>query len=250
MPREFTCTKKFPPILELGTAKRRFPKMGRRLFNCGHRHRVLNPFSMYLIGIAGGSGSGKTTFSKKIIQRVNDPELILLSQDSYYLSTAASHLKMHGEANFDHPEAFDWPLLRDHLSRLKRGESVSVPEYDYKTSSRTGGSHIVGPGKVVILEGIFTLWDQELRDLFDAKIYLHVEADIRFIRRLHRDVRERGRTHDEIVRRYYDTVRPMHQLYLEPTRKYADVIVGEESDVAADMVSSRVRELLKLSAEA
>ncbi len=202
---------------------------------------------MYLIGIAGGSGSGKTTFSKKIISRVNHADLLLLSQDSYYLSTAAAHLKLHGEANFDHPEAFDWPLLRDHLSRLKRGETVSVPEYDYKTSTRTGGTHTAGPAKVVILEGIFTLWDQELRDLFDAKIYLHVEADIRFIRRLHRDVRERGRTHDEIVRRYYDTVRPMHQLYLEPTRKYADVIVGEESDVAADMVAARVRELLHIS---
>jgi len=199
---------------------------------------------MYLIGIAGGSGSGKTTFSRKIIQRVNHADLILLSQDSYYLSTAAAHLKLHGEANFDHPEAFDWPLLRDHLLRLKQGEQVAVPVYDYKTSRRTDETHPVGPAKVVILEGIFTLWDKELRDLFDAKIYLHVESDIRFIRRLHRDVRERGRTHDEIIRRYYDTVRPMHQLYLEPTKKYADVVVGEESDVAADILAARIRELL------
>lgn len=203
---------------------------------------------MYLIGIAGGSGSGKTTFSRKIIQRVNHADLILLSQDSYYLSSAAAHLKLHGEANFDHPEAFDWPLLRDHLSRLKQGEQVAVPGYDYKTSRRTDETHPVGPAKVVILEGIFTLWDQELRDLFDAKIYLHVESDIRFIRRLHRDVRERGRTHDEIIRRYYDTVRPMHQLYLEPTRKYADVVVGEESDVAADILAARIRELLHIPA--
>lgn len=201
---------------------------------------------MYLIGIAGGSGSGKTTFAKKIIQRVNHADLILLSQDSYYLSTAAAHLKLHGEANFDHPEAFDWPLLRDHLLRLKQGEQVAVPVYDYKTSRRTDETHAVGPAKVVILEGIFTLWDQELRDLFDAKIYLHVESDIRFIRRLHRDVRERGRTHDEIIRRYYDTVRPMHQLYLEPTKKYADVVVGEESDVAADILAARIRELLHI----
>jgi uridine kinase len=201
---------------------------------------------MYLIGIAGGSGSGKTTFAKKIIQRVNHPDLILLSQDSYYLSSPAPHLKFHGEANFDHPEAFDWPLLRDHLSRLKQGAKISVPNYDYKTSRRTDETLSIGPAKVVILEGIFTLWDQELRDLFDAKIYLHVEADIRFIRRLHRDVRERGRTHDEIIRRYYDTVRPMHQLYLEPTRKYADVIVGEESDVAAEILTARVKELLHI----
>ncbi|MBC7385691.1 MAG: uridine kinase [Cryobacterium sp.] len=200
---------------------------------------------MYLIGIAGGSGSGKTTFSRKIIQRVKDPGVVLLSQDSYYLSSAAAHLKgAHGEANFDHPEAFDWPLLRDQLARLKDGYEVSVPVYDYKTSRRTSETHVVGPAKVVILEGIFTLWDQALRDLFDAKIYLHVEADIRFIRRLHRDVRDRGRTHDDVIRRYYDTVRPMHQLFLEPTRKYADIIVGEESDVAADFLAARVMELL------
>ena len=200
---------------------------------------------MYLIGIAGGSGSGKTTFSKKIISRVNHPNVVLLSQDSYYLSTPSSMLKIQGEANFDHPEAFDWPLLRDHLSQLKQGSDVDVPVYDYKTSRRTTEVHSVGKPKVVILEGIFTLWDQALRDLFDLKIYLHVEADIRFIRRLHRDVRERGRTHDEIIRRYYDTVRPMHQLFLEPTRKYADLIVGEESDVAADILAARVKELLK-----
>lgn len=200
---------------------------------------------MYLIGIAGGSGSGKTTFSKKIISRVNHPDVVLLSQDSYYLSSPAQTLKVHGEANFDHPEAFDWPLLRDHLSQLKKGIDVAVPVYDYKTSRRLSETHPVGPAKVVILEGIFTLWDEPLRALFDTKVYLHVEADIRFIRRLHRDVRERGRTHDEIIRRYYDTVRPMHQLFLEPTRKYADLVVGEESDVAADILAARIRELLK-----
>lgn len=199
---------------------------------------------MYLVGIAGGSGSGKTTFAKKIIQRVQHPNVILLSQDSYYLPSPAAHLKVHGEANFDHPESFDWPLLRDHLTKLKAGEPIAVPVYDYKTSSRTSEVQSVGPCQIVLLEGIFTLWDEPLRDLFDLKIYLHVEADIRFIRRLHRDVKDRGRTHDEIIRRYYDTVRPMHQLFLEPTRKYADVIVGEESDLAADLVTARVRELL------
>ncbi|RYZ70181.1 MAG: uridine kinase [Proteobacteria bacterium] len=199
---------------------------------------------MYLVGIAGGSGSGKTTFAKKIIQRVQSPNVILLSQDSYYLPSAAAHLKVHGEANFDHPESFDWPLLRDHLARLKSGESVSVPVYDYKTSSRTSEVHNTGQAQVILLEGIFTLWDEPLRDLFDLKVYIHVEADIRFIRRLHRDVKDRGRTHDEVIRRYYDTVRPMHQLHLEPTRKYADVIVGEESDIASDLVTARVKELL------
>ena len=199
---------------------------------------------MYLIGIAGGSGSGKTTFARKVMQRVSNPNVILLSQDSYYLSAPPAHLRVHGEMNFDHPEAFDWPLLRDHLTRLKSGESVPVPIYDYKTNRRTNEFHEAGPATVVILEGIYTLWDEELRSLFDTKVYLHVEADIRFIRRLHRDVKDRGRTHDEIIRRYYDTVRPMHQLHLDPTRKYADMIVGEENDIAADLLSARVRELL------
>ncbi len=199
---------------------------------------------MYLIGIAGGSGSGKTTFSKKIISRVADPSVVLLSQDSYYLPSPSQTHRVHGEANFDHPDAFDWPLLRDHLSRLKQGEAVAVPVYDFKTSRRTPETVKTGPARVVIMEGIFALWDEALRNLFDVKVYLHVESDIRFIRRLHRDVRDRGRTHDEIIRRYYDTVRPMHQLFLEPTRKYADLIVGEESDVAADILAARVRELL------
>lgn len=199
---------------------------------------------MYLIGIAGGSGSGKTTFAKKLMQRANDPSVVLLSQDSYYLPAPAPQLKVHGEANFDHPDAFDWPLLREHLAALKNGEEVAVPVYDYKTSRRTLETIKTGPTKLVLIEGIYTLWDLELRNLFDVKVYLHVEADIRFIRRLHRDVRDRGRMHDDIIRQYYDTVRPMHQVYLEPTRKYADIIVGEESDIAADVLGAFIRDKL------
>lgn len=201
---------------------------------------------MFLIGIAGGSGSGKTTFAKKIIARVGDPSVALLHQDSYYLPTPPSVLDVHGEPNFDHPGAFDWHLLRDHLNTLKVGGAVSVPIYDYRNNCRSSESEQVGPCKAILLEGIYTLWDAEIRDLFDLKIYLHVEADIRFIRRLHRDVRERGRSLDGIIRQYYDTVRPMHHEYLEPTRQYADIAVGEETDIAADIVAARVRQLLRL----
>jgi uridine kinase len=210
---------------------------------------------MYLIGIAGGSGSGKTTFAKKILNKVHQDlgteaisEVVLMSQDSYYLSAPNPTLKIGNENNFDHPEAFDWPLLRDHLSRLKTGEQIPVPVYDYKISRRTEEVTKIGPSKVVLLEGIYTLWDQELRDLFDVKVFLHVDADIRFIRRLHRDVKERGRTHDEIVRRYYDTVRPMHLLYLEPTAQFADLVVGEETDIAARILADHVKELVKSEA--
>jgi uridine kinase len=196
---------------------------------------------MFLVGIAGGSGSGKTTFAKKIIQRVADESVVLLHQDSYYLPTPPPELKgLQGDYNFDHPDAFDWHLLRSHLEILKQGGKVNVPVYDYRTNQRTSETEAVGPCKVVLLEGIFTLWDPPLRDLFDIKIYLHVESDIRFIRRLHRDVRERGRSLDGIIRQYYDTVRPMHHEYLEPTRQYADLSVGEETDVAAEVIAARI----------
>lgn len=195
---------------------------------------------MFLVGIAGGSGSGKTTFANKIIQRVADPSVVLLHQDSYYLPTPPPELRQGNEYNFDHPDAFDWPLLRSHLEILKQGGRVNVPVYEYRTNQRTAETVPVGPCKVILLEGIFTLWDPPLRDLFDLKVYLHVESDIRFIRRLHRDVRERGRSLDGIIRQYYDTVRPMHHEYLEPTRQYADISVGEETDVAAEVIAARI----------
>lgn len=198
---------------------------------------------MFLIGIAGGSGSGKTTFAKKILQKIQPSlhsQVALLHQDSYYLPTPAPHIRVHGEPNFDHPEAFDWELLRAHLRSLKNGDEIAAPVYSFKTNRRSDEVEKVGPCKTILMEGIFTLWDQEIRNLFDLKIYLHVEADIRFIRRLHRDVRERGRGLDGIIRQYYDTVRPMHHEFLEPTRQYADIVVGEETDIAADVIAARV----------
>jgi uridine kinase len=201
---------------------------------------------MFLIGIAGGSGSGKTTFAKKIMQGVRDPNVALLHQDSYYLPSPSMDLRVHGEPNFDHPDAFDWPLLKNQLARLKMGEQVAVPVYDYKISRRTSETELIGPCKTILLEGIYALWDADIRSLFDLKIYLHVEADIRFIRRLHRDVRERGRTLDSIIRQYYDTVRPMHHEFLEATKQYADIIVGEETDIASEVVSARVRQILSM----
>lgn len=205
---------------------------------------------MYLVGIAGGSGSGKTTFAKKVMQRVSDQldpatasdSVVLLHQDSYYLPSPPGHLRVHGEYNFDHPDAFDWKLLKDHLQRLKAGEAVAVPMYDFRTSSRLPETQLIGPCRTILMEGIFTLWDAEIRNLFDVKVYLHVDSDIRFIRRLHRDVRERGRGLDSIIRQYYDTVRPMHHEFLEPTQQYADLVVGEETDIAAEVLAARVRE--------
>ena len=204
---------------------------------------------MFLVGIAGGSGSGKTTFAKKVLQRLDDPGVALIHQDSYYLLSPPEELRVHGEPNFDHPEAFDWTLLKEHLEQLKQGGQVQVPVYDYHISRRTKETITVGPCKTILMEGIFTLWDSAIRNLFDLKIYLHVEADIRFIRRLHRDVRERGRTLDSIIRQYYDTVRPMHHEFLEHTRQYADVVVGEETDIGADVVAARIDQVALNSKE-
>jgi uridine kinase len=204
---------------------------------------------MFLVGIAGGSGSGKTTFARKVLDRVGDPNVALLHQDSYYLPSPPPHLFVHGKGNFDHPDAFDWPLLRDHLRRLKAGEQVAVPIYDYTISRRTDQTELVGPCKTLIIEGIYTLWDEEIRNLFDVKVFLNVESDIRFIRRLHRDVRERGRTLDSIITQYYDTVRPMYSTHLDPTKQYADLIVGEESDIAADVLSARVKDMAQRQTE-
>ena len=193
---------------------------------------------MFIIGIAGGSGSGKTTFARKVLARVADLGVSLVHQDSYYLPSGSA------ASNLDHPSAFDWELLRMHINELRTGRAVNAPVYDYNTFSRTSEVEKMGPCQAVILEGIYALSNPEIRALLDLKIFLHVDSDIRFIRRLHRDVRERGRNLDEVVRRYYETVRPMHHLHLEPTKQYADVVVGEETDIAADVIASRLRQAL------
>lgn len=198
---------------------------------------------MYLIGIAGGSGSGKTTFAKKIIKIVPN-DLAVLHMDSYYLPRQPqSNYTSKGHPNFDHPDAFDWQLLYEHLQLLKQGQVIAAPIYDFKTSSRTTNTQTIGPCQVVLFEGIFTLFSEEIRQLLNIKAFLHVDADIRFTRRLHRDVQERGRSLEQVIEQYYETVRPMFQKYLEPQRQYADFIVGEETDIAAQILAAKINEL-------
>lgn len=206
---------------------------------------------IFLIGIAGGSGSGKTTFARKVMKGISNLDSSLLHMDSYYLPTQPkSNYTTSGKPNFDHPNAFDWELLRQHLSELKSGKSIKCPIYDFKNSARTEEYETVGPCRVVLFEGIFALYDQEIRDLLDIQCYLHVDSDIRFTRRLHRDVKERGRSLESVIAQYYDTVRPMYQKYLDPQRQYADFTVGEETDVASLILSARIKELLSTSHEA
>lgn len=199
---------------------------------------------MHIIGIAGGSGSGKTTFANKVLKYTGDCKFSVLHMDSYYLSEQKEGVETSSEnINFDHPNSFDWKLLRTHLAQLKEGKTVQAPVYDFKTNSRTDEVEIIEPSKVLLFEGIFTLFDKEIRNMLDIKSFLRVDADIRFTRRLHRDVNERGRSLESVISQYYATVRPMYQKYLEPQKEYADFTVGEETDTAAQILAARLREL-------
>tara|TARA_X000000950_G_C13877018_1_gene645289 strand:+ start:793 stop:1431 length:639 start_codon:yes stop_codon:yes gene_type:complete len=200
---------------------------------------------MYLIGIAGGSGSGKTTFSKKLLS--SSPEVNIISLDSYYLPKVSDIPKTKsGRPNFDHPRAFDWELFRNHISELNAGKPIPVPIYDFKKSERVSNSaNYINPQSVIILEGIFTLYDKVIRELLSVKCFLDVPCDVRFIRRLQRDVKERGRDLDSIVSQYYDSVRPMYKKYLEPQKNYADIVIGEETDIAGSVISARISQILQ-----
>lgn len=203
---------------------------------------------MYIVGIAGGSGSGKTTFAKKVEKQFKNEETILLSMDSYYLNEQPEVLlTSKGNANFDHPGSFDWKLLKEHIQDLKDGKSIGVPQYDFATSARLSETTTIGPAKVVLFEGIFTLYDKDIRKLLDIKCFLHVDADIRFTRRLHRDVNERDRSVESVISQYYETVRPMYQKYLDPQKQFADFTVGEETDVAAEILGKYLKEYLRES---
>lgn len=198
-----------------------------------------------MIGIAGGSGSGKTTFTTKVQSRLSNT-VSVLHMDSYYLpEQPASLCTKSGKPNFDHPEAFDWNLLKVHLKALKNGQDVQSPVYDFKTNSRTDKTDLIRATPVVLFEGIFSLFDADIREMLEIMCFLHVDADIRFTRRLHRDVSERGRSMDSVIAQYYETVRPMYMKFLDPQKQYADFVVGEETDIAASILSAKINDLLQ-----
>lgn len=199
-----------------------------------------------IIGIAGGSGSGKTTFAKKVLNKIGEDNSLILSMDSYYLNNQPEEFySQKGNPNFDHPAAFDWQLLGEHLTKLKAGEAIEAPEYDFSNNARSLDTVTIAPKKVIIFEGIFALFDKEIRKNLDIKCFLHVDSDIRFTRRLHRDVNERGRSLESVIAQYYETVRPMYQKYLDPQKQFADFTVGEETDVAAEILASRLEDFTK-----
>ena len=200
---------------------------------------------MFVLGIAGGSGSGKTTFAHKVIDRVPSEQISIVHMDSYYLNQLPTEIiTTDGKANYDHPRAFDWELLRTHLTQLKNNQSIEMPKYNFKSHSRHKETITIHPKSILIFEGIFALFDPEIRKLLDVKCFLNVDSDIRFTRRLHRDIQERGRDLDSVIDQYYATVRPMYQKFLDPQKQYADVTIGEETDQAAIIISSRLKEII------
>jgi uridine kinase len=199
----------------------------------------------FLIGVAGGSSSGKTTVAERLAQLAGAEHLALIKLDSYYVEFRDAPIEARRAFNYDHPDAFDWPLLNDHLAALVAGASIPVPVYDYVDFNRTSDVRIVHPAQIVVVEGILVLWESTLRDRFDLKVFLDTDADLRFIRRLQRDVADRGRSADSVIAQYLDTVRPAHEQFIEPSKRYADVIIpnGGLNRPALDVLLARVREL-------
>ncbi|RMH12852.1 MAG: uridine kinase [Gemmatimonadetes bacterium] len=200
----------------------------------------------YLIGVAGGSGSGKTTVVTELVQSVAPESVALIHHDAYYRDFSNLSVEDREKINFDHPDALETDLLVRHLQELADGRPVDVPVYDFTTHTRTGEVRRVEPTRVVIVDGILVLADPDLRRMLDMKVYVDADPDIRFIRRLERDLMERGRTLESVIRQYTTTVRPMHLEFVEPSKRYADIIVpvGGHNRVAVDMLVATLRELL------
>ena len=200
-----------------------------------------------VIGIAGGSGSGKTTVAQEILQRVGPDRIAFLQHDSYYKDLSGLPPAQRAEVNFDHPNSLETELLTEHIASLRDGKAVEVPIYDFSTHSRTAKTYTVQLRRVILVEGILIFTEAALRNMFDVKIYVDTDSDLRFIRRLERDITERARTTESVIKQYQLTVRPMHMEFVEPSKRYADVIIpeGGHNTAALDMVVARVEALLK-----
>jgi uridine kinase len=199
-----------------------------------------------IIGISGGTGSGKTTVANRILESVSTSEVVFIQQDSYYRNVTDLPLDYRGVANFDHPDALDNELLVNHVRRLKSGEPIELPLYDFKTNSRLNETRTVAPKPIVIVEGILIFAEPRLLEQMDIKVFVDTPDDIRFIRRLRRDLAERGRTLESVIEQYIGTVRPMHMQFVEPSKRHADVIIpeGGHNLVSIDLLSLKIRERL------
>lgn len=201
---------------------------------------------MLIIGIAGGTGSGKTTVVRSILDSLPREEVAVIPQDSYYNDNKHIPLEERLKMNYDEPAAIEWPLLCEHLQELKEGRAIEMPTYDFITCARLDKTVRVEPREVVVVEGILVLADKPLRDMMDVKVFVDADADDRLIRVIHRDCIERGRTPQMVIDRYSETLKPMHELYIEPSKRYADLIVpqGGHNRVAIKLLTDYIRSLL------
>lgn len=206
-------------------------------------------FTPYIIGVAGGTGSGKTTVSRRITEMVGAQHITWIQHDDYYKDHSNLSPEARALVNYDHPDSLDTPLLVEHLSRLRAGEAVQAPLYDFATHARRAETQSYLPARIILVEGILIFVERELRDLMDMRIYVDADADIRFIRRLRRDMIERERSLDSVVRQYMATVRPMHMEFVEPSKRFAHVIVpeGGNNRVAMEMIASTLQAVLARS---
>lgn len=200
-----------------------------------------------LIGVAGGTGSGKTSVARTLAQHFGKNEVALIEQDSYYNDLAHLPMEKRALVNFDHPNSIDFALLRDDLIKLTHGQAITVPIYDYNTHTRSQENLHFESHHIIILEGILALFDEALRAMMDIKIFVDTADDIRIIRRIQRDLTKRGRTLESIIQQYYNTVRPMHIQFVEPTKRYADIIIpeGGHNKVAIDILKTKIGSILE-----
>ncbi len=200
-----------------------------------------------LIGISGGTGSGKSTVTKEIFKAIEDENITIIEQDSYYKDQSNLSFEERVKTNYDHPDAFDNELLKTHLTDLLNGKAIEKPIYDFESHNRKKETIKVEPKDIIILEGILILFEKEIRDLLDIKVFVDTDSDVRVIRRILRDIKDRGRTLDSVILQYMSTVRPAHLQFIEPTKRYADIIIpeGGYNKVAIDLIVAKINEIIK-----
>ena len=200
----------------------------------------------FVIGVAGGSGSGKSTVTREVLASIGPEMATVVFQDDYYLDQSHMSPEDRRKTNYDHPDAFDWPLLVQHVQALRRGEAIEMPSYDFAKDNRSSKTITVKPAPVIVVEGLFALYDAKLRNMMSLKLYVDTASDVRFIRRLQRDMAERGRSAESVINQYLETVRPMHKQFIEPTKRNADVILPHGANgPAVDIITTKVKTLVR-----
>ena len=200
----------------------------------------------FVIGVAGGSGSGKSTVTREVLASIGPDMAAVVMQDDYYLDQTHMSPEDRRKTNYDHPDAFDWPLMAQHVRALRNGEAIEMPVYDFAADNRSSKTITVNPAPVIVVEGLFALYDAKLRNMMSLKIYVDTASDVRFIRRLQRDITERGRSTENVISQYLETVRPMHKQFIEPTKRNADVILPHGANgPAVDIITTKVVSLIR-----